>query len=153
MKYTPLGVAAAVGVMDGVIDEHRQSQPAGTKSAVPYPLLAYEVGVVALGFVSHKLRKLDPNANYAMMTGGTAILFSRIPGAIHAKSLHVAFGDSVNVSDALAATVVPPRALLPGGTIPGARPINELLVLNGQSPAASDGDGGPPAYQSSGSLG
>jgi hypothetical protein len=84
MNYMPLGVAAAVGLGDGLIENEVKS--------VKYAKLGWDVGAVALGFYFDRTRRHDPNMNYALMTSGVALIFSRVPRAFQ-HGLATAFGD------------------------------------------------------------
>jgi hypothetical protein len=94
MNYTPLGVAAAVGLADGAMEKGVVST-----NGVSYGHLIVELGAVAGGFYAHHSQRLSPNTNYALMTAGTALFFSRLPLAFKTGiGLKAAYSDVQDVS-------------------------------------------------------
>jgi hypothetical protein len=122
VNYKPLGVAGAVGIVDGIIN------PSGDSAhVIPHGHLLFRLAVLGAGFAGERWGGWDKNISQGMIVSSAALLTSRLPAALNGGGI-AAFGERVTSTGdrptvpAAAATVVNRRIAAPAS--PVAEPID-----------------------------
>lgn len=92
MNYKPIGVAAVVGVVDGIIN------PAGdTAHVIPHGHLLWRAAAFGAGLYGKEWGHWDPNVAVGLMVSSAALIASRIPAALSGGGF-AALGDQVHTA-------------------------------------------------------